>query len=146
MLCWFYQLFNFSFFFFFLLLRAVSIAYGGSQARGQIGATAAGPQHRIPAMSATYTTAHGNARSLTYWMRPGIEPATSRFLFGFVSAAPRWEPQLLNFYVCFWGLIFFLFIKGDIVLLLFLSSKFFIGLEHFEFYIAYCRISLFSFQ
>ena len=26
------------------------------------------------AMSATYTTAHGNAWSLTHWVRPGIEP------------------------------------------------------------------------
>ena len=42
-------------------------------------------------MSVTYTTAHGNAESLTHWTRPGIEPATSWFLVGFVSAASRWE-------------------------------------------------------
>ena len=29
------------------------------------------------AMSATYTTPHSNARSLTHWVRPGIEPASS---------------------------------------------------------------------
>ena len=51
------------FFFFFLLFRAAPIAYG-VQARGPIGATA--QQHQIPAASMTYTTAHGNARSLTY--------------------------------------------------------------------------------
>ena len=35
----------------------------------------------------TYTTAHGNAGSLTYWVRPRKKPATSWFSVGFVSAA-----------------------------------------------------------
>ena len=48
-------------------------------------------QHGIQATSATYTTAHGNAGSLTHWARPGIEPATSWFPVGFISAAPRRE-------------------------------------------------------
>ena len=39
--------------------RAASVAYGGSQAGGGIGAV-------VTAVSATYTTAHGNARSLTH--------------------------------------------------------------------------------
>ena len=34
--------------------------------------------HQIWAASATYTTAHGNARSLTHWARPGIEPTSSQ--------------------------------------------------------------------
>ena len=34
----------------------------------------------IQAMSATYTTAQGNAGSLTHWLRPGIEAASSRML------------------------------------------------------------------
>ena len=42
-------------------------------------------QRRIQAASATYTIAHGNAGSLTYWARPGIKPATSWFLVGFVN-------------------------------------------------------------
>ena len=43
------------------------MACGSSQARGLIGAANAGPQqHGIRAMSATYTTAHGNTRSLTH--------------------------------------------------------------------------------
>ena len=42
-------------------------------------------QYRIQAVSATYTTAHGNARSLPHWVRPGMEPATSWFLVGFVN-------------------------------------------------------------
>ena len=40
---------------------------------------------RIRAASATYTTAHSNARSLTHWARAGTEPATSWFLVGFVN-------------------------------------------------------------
>ena len=41
--------------------------------------------------SATYTTAHGNARSLTRWARPGIEPTTLWFLVGFVNTETWWE-------------------------------------------------------
>ena len=37
-------------------------------------------QHQIWATSATYTTAHGSAGSLTHWARPGIKPSTSWFL------------------------------------------------------------------
>ena len=48
-------------------------------------------QHQIRAASATYTTAHDNAGSLTYRVRPVIEPATSWFLVGFVSTAQQWE-------------------------------------------------------
>ena len=36
----------------------------------------------------TYTTAHGKARSLTHWTRPGIEPASSWILGSFLSAEP----------------------------------------------------------
>ena len=39
----------------------------------------------IQASSATYTTAHGNARSLTHWARPGIEPTSSWLLVGFFN-------------------------------------------------------------
>ena len=56
-----------SFFFF----RASPTAHGRSQARGRIGATAAGLHHScsnngIQAASMTYTTAHSNAGSLTH--------------------------------------------------------------------------------
>ena len=60
----------------------VLFAYGGSQARGRIGAVAA-----------SLHNSHSNAGSLTHWARPGIEPATSWFLIGFVSATPWWELQ-----------------------------------------------------
>ena len=82
----------------FLLFRAAPVAYGNFQARSHIGAAAAGLHHsqsngRIQAMSETYTTAHGNARSLTHWVRPGIKPITSWFLVGFVSAASLWDRE-----------------------------------------------------
>ena len=47
-------------FYLFSLFRAESVAYGGSQARGQIGAVAAGLHHR-----------HSNARSEPHlWHKP----------------------------------------------------------------------------
>ena len=58
----------------FAFSRATPAAYGGSQARGQIGAVAASLHH-----------SHSNAGSLTHWARPGIEPATPGFLVGFVN-------------------------------------------------------------
>ena len=47
-------------------------------------------------MSATYTTAQGNAGSLAHWARPGIEPASSWMLIRFVSAEPWWELQIMS--------------------------------------------------
>ena len=73
------------FFFFFFFLRAEYAAYGSSQARGQIRATAA---HLLCSHSNTaskphpwpHTTDHGNDGSLTHWERPGIESASSWIL------------------------------------------------------------------
>ena len=39
----------------------------------------------IWATSATYTTARGNTRSLTHWVRPGIKSTFSWILVGFVN-------------------------------------------------------------
>ena len=53
-------------------------------------------QHGIPAVFVTYTTAHGNVRSLTHWARAGIEPATLWFLVGFVNhCATTGSPNIL---------------------------------------------------
>ena len=75
------------FFVCFLHFRAKSAANGSSQARDWIQAADAGHrqlrQHRIQAASSTYSIAHGNARSLTHWVRPGI-------LVGFVT---HWATQ-----------------------------------------------------
>ena len=70
----------------FYFFKAAPMAYGGSQARGQIGAVAV-----------TYTTAHGNTGSLTHWARPGIEPASSWILVRFMSTEPWRELRLLQF-------------------------------------------------
>ena len=42
-------------------------------------------QCQIQAKSVTYTTAHGNARSLAPWVRAGIEPMSSWILVGFAN-------------------------------------------------------------
>ena len=75
---------------FFFLFRATPTAYGGSQARGRIGATAAAYATAtatlgIQAVSVIYTTAHGNAGSLTHGGRPGIEPTSSWILVRFLN-------------------------------------------------------------
>ena len=42
-------------------------------------------QGQIWAISATYAAACDNTRSLTHWLRPGIEPASSWILVGFFT-------------------------------------------------------------
>ena len=70
------------------------MAYGGSQAQGRIGAAAASLHHSHSNMgSATYTTAQGNAGSLTHRVRPGIKPVSSWILVGFVTTEPQRELQ-----------------------------------------------------
>ena len=80
---------------FFCLFRAALEAYGGSQARGQTGAAAAGhisaTATPIWALSATYTAALGNAKSLTHWAGPGIKSASLWILVGFVTTEPQQE-------------------------------------------------------
>ena len=44
-------------------------------------------------------TAHGDARTLTHWERPGIEPASSWILFRFVSTGPQWELPKYKFLI-----------------------------------------------
>ena len=80
--------------FVFCLFRAVPVAYGGSPARGGIGAVAVAA---FQAESSTYTTAHSNDGSLIHRERPGIEPETSWFLVGFDSAVPLWELPLWTY-------------------------------------------------
>ena len=60
--------------FIFCLFGATPVACKSSQARGW-----------IRAASATYTTAHSDARSSIQWARPGIEPASSWILVGFMT-------------------------------------------------------------
>ena len=81
---------------FVCLFRAAPATYQGSQARGSNQSYSCWPmpqpqQRGIWTASATYTTTHGNAGSLTPWARPGIEPTTSWFLIGFISTTPQGE-------------------------------------------------------
>ena len=96
-------LFYFFIFYFFVFSRATPEAYGDSHVRGLIGAVAAGLRQNHSNLgskpSETYTTAHGNAGSLTHWARPGIEPSTSWFLVRWVNHCTRWELQLLYFFI-----------------------------------------------
>ena len=62
------------FLFFFCLFRATHMAYGGSQARGWIGAVAPGLCH-----------SHRNVRALTRWVGPKIKPTSSCILVRFVN-------------------------------------------------------------
>ena len=58
-------------------------------------------QHQIPAMSVTYTTAHGNPESLTHWARPGIEPASSWYQLASLLLCHNQDSELtLLFYKC----------------------------------------------
>ena len=77
----------------------------GSQARYRIRAVVAGlchshsqpQQHRIWAASTICTTVHINTRSLTHWVTPWIEPASSWMVVRFASAEPQQEFSILIF-------------------------------------------------
>ena len=48
-------------------------------------------QCQIRATSVTFTTAHANEGSLTHWVRPGIELASSWILVRFITTEPQSE-------------------------------------------------------
>ena len=80
----------FSFLFLFLGLKPSHMEF--PWARSPIETVADRLHHRqIQATSATYTTAHGNTRSITHWVKPGIEHASSWILVRFISTEPWWE-------------------------------------------------------
>ena len=92
-------------FFFFCLFRATSVVYGGSQARGWIGAALAGLHYSHSnarsELCLTYTTAHSNAGSLTHWARPGIEPASSWVLVRFITTVLPWELTIYKHFLIY---------------------------------------------
>ena len=91
--------FFFSFCFLGPHLQHMEVPRQGVESELQLPAYVTARAIQDPAASATYTTTHGNARSLTHWVRPGFEPATSWFLVGFISTAPRPELQDYDFKV-----------------------------------------------
>ena len=76
-------------------------------------------QQQIWAASVTYTTAQGNAGSLTHEVRPGIEPVFSWIILRFTSLLPRWEPQPSSFII--FGYIYFFFSLVKLVTIFLLS-------------------------
>ena len=83
------------FIFIYLVFRAVPMAHGGSQARGQIGAIAASLHHSHSNLGSKPclrpTPQLGNTGSLTHRVRPGIECVSSWLLVRFISSAPGRE-------------------------------------------------------
>ena len=71
--------------FFFFLFRATPAAYWSSQATSRLGEQLLASITATAMPCPTYTTAHGNARALTHWARPGIEPVSSGTLVRFVT-------------------------------------------------------------
>ena len=87
------------FFFFFLGLHPLLMEV--PKARGCIGyrcwPTPQLQQLEIWDMSVTYTTAHCNAGCFTHWERPGMEPASSWILVGFITTEPQQELHITLF-------------------------------------------------
>ena len=84
--------FSFPFFFLFKAIHTCGIwrfpGYGSNRSYS-CWSTPQPQQRQIWAASVTYTTAHSNAGSLTHWMRPGIEPASSWTLHRFLPTKPQ---------------------------------------------------------
>ena len=84
------------------------MACRGFQARGQIGAVAASLQHshsNTRSKPVNYTIPCSNTRSLTHWVRPGIEPASSWILVGFISTvSPQGNSEIypLKIFLFLW--------------------------------------------
>ena len=105
------------YYYYYLLFRAAPVAYGVSQARGRIRSCSRQPTPepqpcQIRAASSTYSRAHSNARSLTYWVRSGIKPATSWLLVRFINhwdmtGTPMDLLELVFFFFFFFFFCFF---------------------------------------
>ena len=69
----------------------------GMETELQLPAYATAIACQIQAAYVTNTTAHSNARSLTHWARPGIEPASPWMPVIFISAEPQRELHISYF-------------------------------------------------
>ena len=86
------------FFFFFLwpYLWHMDIPGPGVESELQLRPTPQQQQHRNQAVSVTYATACGNIRSLTHWVRPGIELTSSWMLCGVLTRRAKMGiPQII---------------------------------------------------
>ena len=68
----------------------------------------------IWAWFSTFTTAHSNARSLTHWERPEIEPASLWMLIRFVSTEQGRELRELHF-IFYYYFFFFLNYSNEFI-------------------------------
>ena len=113
-------------FYFISHFGATPMTYESSQVRARIGAIAAGLCHSHSNTGSepylTYTTAHGNARSLTHWAGPGIKPPASWILVGFVSTVPQGElPNHYSWFIILSFLLFLIFYLAFIGFLVYAS-------------------------
>ena len=91
---------HFLFFFLFLLgthLQHMEVPRVGVRLELQLLPTSQPQQCQIPAVSATYTTVHSNAGSLTYWLGAGIKPTSSWILVRFITTEPQQELPRITF-------------------------------------------------
>ena len=78
-------------------------------------------QYQIKTASANYTTAYGNALSLTHWVRPGIKPSSSQRQHCVLNPmSPTRTPgqKFVCLFVCFVFTVPFITLLIDFVLLL----------------------------
>ena len=86
------------FFVCFCFFRAAPAAYGSSQARDRMKATAASLHHgHSNTGSEPHLWLNSTARSLTHWARSGIEPESSWILVEFVTVEPQRELPSISF-------------------------------------------------
>ena len=83
---------------------AAPVAYRNSQVTGQI-AVRCQPtpqlwQHWIWTTSVTYTAACSNARSLTHWVRPGLQPASLQRLHWVLNAQSHNGNSKILYFSC----------------------------------------------
>ena len=91
--------------FIFRFLGLASAVYRSSLARGRIRATTASLHHSHSNVGSELHLqlqhSHGNGGSPTRCAKPGIEPASSWLLAGFVSTAPQQELQHITLELAF---------------------------------------------
>ena len=88
------QLFNESSFFFFFLgphIQHMEVPRLGVNQSYSCQPIPHPQQCGIGAASATYTKAHGNARSLIHWVKSGIKLSSSWIPVRFLTVEPQWE-------------------------------------------------------
>ena len=96
----------------FLLFGATPVAYGSSQARGQIGTGAYNTWDPSHICHLHYSSC--NSGSLTPWVGPGIEPTSSWILVGFVNHwAMMGTPWMIFFWI--WVVVWWEFFRNNIL-------------------------------